>query len=1102
MYSVLYVDDEKSLLEIAQIFLQISGEFRVSIMTSAQKALDSPSIWSYDAIISDYQMPGMDGIAFLKAVRERFGDIPFILFTGRGREEVVIDAINNGADFYLQKGGDPESQFAELAHKIRQVVRRKRAERSLRDSERRLSDIIDFLPDATFAIDRSGQVIAWNRAIEEMTGIPADDMLGKGNYEYAMPFYGTRRPILIDLLNEPDETIAQYYSNIYRTGNSLTAQTDLPHPKGHRISVLVKVSLLYNPAGEVTGAIESVRDITNIKKAEEELRAANEQITADEEKLRSQYGELAESERTLRINEERLIMAQGIGHTGSWEYDPATNKIWGSAEGLHIFGYPPVAGDFPIAAIEACIPERERVHQALVDLITKGQDYNLVYAINPADGSASKIIHSVARLEKDAEGNPRRVTGVIHDITERKRVEEEIIFKNVILSTQQETSLDGILIVDENGRILNYNQKFAGIWGIPAELIVSGADEPVLQYVTGQLADPETFLARVRYLYDHKDEKSFEELLLKDGRILERFSAPMLGEKGKYFGRVWYFRNITERRQAEDALKASEEKFRRMFDQSPVGAAIVSPDFRFQQVNGTLCRILGYTEEELRFRTFADITHPDHLPMDRENIKRLAAGEIPEYSTEKRYIRKDGRIVWAETSVRPVKDASGQVLFFLPIVIDITGRREAELNLRAAYDKLASAEEKLRFQFEELRQGHERLHASESRLKRAEMVTHLGHWEIHLDTGKMFASAGAGAIYGVNVLDLPLAEIQKIPLPEYRQVLDAALDALITQGRPYDLEFKIRRADDGSLREIHSIATYDPEQRVVFGVIHDITDYKLVEEALRESEEKYRTLVETSFDGILIHQDGSIVYANATSLRLLGARSGDEIVGRPVISFVHPEYRALVLQRMTSAIGEALPVIREKFFRIDGSIIDVDVAARPFTWKARPAVHVVFRDITESKRVEEIGVNAPVWQNCRTLLDTASTQVSFENITMKNDLPAETEVFADPMIVKVFSNLMDNAVRYGGKITTIRFFVQESGNSHLILCEDDGEGIPADQKEQVFEQGFGRNTGLGLFLAREILGITGITIQETGEPGKGARFEMVVPKGVYRFTDQ
>ena len=128
-------------------------------------------------------MQGMDGITFLKAVRERFGDIPFVLFTCRGREEVVIEAINNGADFYLQKGGDPEAQFAELAHKIRQAVRTRQAERSLHDSERRLSDIIDFLPDATFAIDQSGHVIAWNRAIEEMTGIPARDMLGKGNID-------------------------------------------------------------------------------------------------------------------------------------------------------------------------------------------------------------------------------------------------------------------------------------------------------------------------------------------------------------------------------------------------------------------------------------------------------------------------------------------------------------------------------------------------------------------------------------------------------------------------------------------------------------------------------------------------------------------------------------------------------------------------------------------------------------------------------------------------------------------------------------------------------------------------------------------------------
>ena len=117
---------------------------------------------------------------------------------------------------------------------------------------------------------------------------------------------------------------------------------------------------------------------------------------------------------------------------------------------------------------------------------------------------------------------------------------------------------------------------------------------------------------------------------------------------------------------------------------------------------------------------------------------------------------------------------------------------------------------------------------------------------------------------------------------------------------------------------------------------------------------------------------------------------------------------------------------------------------------------------------------------------------------MKNDLPAGTEVFADPLIVKVFYNLMDNAVRYGGKITTIRFSVEDRNGDQIIVCEDDGDGVVAEEKEKIFERGFGKNTGLGLALSREILDITGITIRETGEPGKGARFEMTVPKGMWR----
>ena len=132
----------------------------------------------------------------------------------RGREEVVIQALNEGADFYLQKGGDLKAQFAELRHKIRQAVQQRQKEAIIRDHERREADIINFLPDATFAIDKSGHVIAWNRAIEEMTGIAASDILGKGDFEYAIPFYGSRRRILIDLILESDEIIRAQYAHI------------------------------------------------------------------------------------------------------------------------------------------------------------------------------------------------------------------------------------------------------------------------------------------------------------------------------------------------------------------------------------------------------------------------------------------------------------------------------------------------------------------------------------------------------------------------------------------------------------------------------------------------------------------------------------------------------------------------------------------------------------------------------------------------------------------------------------------------------------------------------------------------------------------------
>lgn len=274
MISVLFIDDEPALLEITRLFLERSGEIKVETCRSAMEALELLKSRAFDAIVSDYEMPVMDGIVLLKILRAE-GDItPFIIFTGKGREHVVVEALNNRADFYLSKGQDPKAQFAELDRMIRQAINRRAAEESIRLADRRMVDIINHLPDPTYAIDREGKVISWNRAIEELTGVPAEEMIGKGNYEYAIPFFGTRRPALIDLINHPEAEIrALSYQNIRSEGHSLIAENTSGMRGGKPAVFWSRATLITDRKGAVIGAIESIRDITEIRKVEGEQKA-------------------------------------------------------------------------------------------------------------------------------------------------------------------------------------------------------------------------------------------------------------------------------------------------------------------------------------------------------------------------------------------------------------------------------------------------------------------------------------------------------------------------------------------------------------------------------------------------------------------------------------------------------------------------------------------------------------------------------------------------------------------------------------------------------------------------------------------------------------
>jgi PAS domain S-box-containing protein len=188
------------------------------------------------------------------------------------------------------------------------------------------------------------------------------------------------------------------------------------------------------------------------------------------------------------------------------------------------------------------------------------------------------------------------------------------------------------------------------------------------------------------------------------------------------------------------------------------------------------------------------------------------------------------------------------------------------------------------------------------------------------------------------------------------------------------------------------------------------------------------------------------------------------------------------------------------YIELSREYLDDKKTLSDFLEKEEKAARTIEEQITFTKDYQNLGVAVPAWQNVNEIIRKAMVELPLRGIHVEPD-PANPEVYADPLFEKVFYNLIDTALKYGrDQMKTICIYSQESGASLTIICEDDGIGISAEDKKRLFTKGFGKNTGLGLFLSREILTITGITIVENGVPGKGARFEITVPKGMYRFT--
>jgi len=740
MYKVLYVDDEPVLLEIVKIFLEKTKEFSIDVTTSVNDILKSEKLKSYDAIISDYQMPDMDGISFLKYVHTELGDIPFIIFTGKGKEEVVIAALNNGADFYITKGSDPRFQFDELASNIKKAVKRRQLREGYKNSAQKLSDLVNFLPDATFAIDLEGKVIAWNKAMEEMTGVKNSTILGEGDRIYALPFYGKKQDLLIDLVLHDSKEIGEKYPLVIRQDNKLISEKEFPMLYGGKGAYLWFIaSPLYDATGNITGAIQVIRDITENKRVEQSLRESEEQYRSLFESSKDAIF-LLENTRFKKCNSQAVVL----------------------------FG---------------CKKMKEIVGRSLIDF---------------------SPVMQPDRISSEQKGQ-EKISAALGENTQ--------VFDWLF------TRLDGT---------------------------------PVFSEVT---------LNRVTI-----GEKTFLQAIVRD---------------------------ISERKRAEDALKKSERTYRTVVEDQTELISRFRPDGTQIFVNEAYCQYFKKSREDLIGKKFFPrIPAEDHRKV-REHFASLKK-ENPSAIDTHRVIMPDGSVRWQRWSDRAIFDKKGTIVEYQSVGQDITEQKRAE-------DALALACQKM------------------------------------------------------NLLS--------------------------------------------------SITRHD-----ILNQLTVLSGYLALSEEFASDE------------------------------KLLG-----------------------------------------------------------FIKKEATATERINQQITFTKHYQDIGIQAPQWQNVHDTVISAAALLDMRSVDVQVPF-SNIEIYADPLLGKVFYNLLENAVRHGHNTSVVQFSYHENGDSLTIVCEDNGGGIDRETKKHLFKRGYGKNTGFGLFLIREILSITGITIDENGEFGRGARFEITVPNGAYRFT--
>ncbi len=395
----------------------------------------------------------------------------------------------------------------------RDITEQWQVENALNDERRLLVTLMDTITDMIYFKDAESRFIRVNLAQVRRFGLdnPAQ-IIGKTDFdlfgeEHAQAAYADEQAIIGSGL----PLVAKEEKETFLDGHASWVSTIKMPLRGQQ--------------GQIVGTFGISRDITASKLAEDALRKS-------ESFLQAVLHSTAEGILAVNNNNEVLYASERFA------------EIWRIPQEVMSSKDDPVLLQYVLEQL--CDPQS---FLKKVQELYQSNDESFD-TLNFKDG---RVFERFSRPLMQGENVLGRVWS-FRDITERKQFEEELQFRNTILSTQQEASIDGILVVDENVRIVLYNHRYVEMWGIPPGLIEQKANEPVLEFVADKVTDRETFFSRVQYLYDHKQETSRDEIGLKNGLIFDRYSAPMIGPDNRYYGRVWYFRDITERKRLENEI--------------------------------------------------------------------------------------------------------------------------------------------------------------------------------------------------------------------------------------------------------------------------------------------------------------------------------------------------------------------------------------------------------------------------------------------------------------------------------------------------------------------------------------------------------------------